>query len=93
MAKEYDKLINSGNKFEYLDDVELFIVMGRGDSDATETVKDIMATRRLRKRWDQPKKGLELCHKYGIVGRELYRFFDNENGYEGGICVYNTFGL
>ena len=77
IANKYDELINSGlDKVEYLDDVELSIVMGRGDSDATETVKEIMATRRLGPSWDQPKKGLGLCHKYGIVGRELYRFFE-----------------
>ena len=77
IANKYDELINSGlDKVEYLDDVELSIVMARGDSNATETVKSIMATRELGPRWDQPKKGLELCHKYGIVGSKLYEFFE-----------------
>ncbi len=77
IANKYDELINSGtDKFKYLDDVELDIVMARGDANATETVKSIMATRELGPRWDQPKKGLELCHKYGIVGSELYNFFE-----------------
>ena len=76
IAEKYDELISSGDvKFKYLDIVELLIVMGRGDSDATEVVKEIMDTRRLGRRWGQPKEGLVLCHKYGIVGGKLDSFF------------------